>query len=368
MKQDIVDRLKLLALDQGFDALALMPGPNLFYATHLNFFVSERPIVFFIPVEAAPAVVLPKLEAGKARAAGFQTFTYTDEQGYNVAFHAACAHLELAGARVGVESLRMRLLEARTVQRYAPNVDLVPADDLFATLRMIKSTAELDAMRRAVAVAEQAFQAWLPQLRVGMTEQEAAGRLIAALLSHGAEGLSFSPIVCAGPNGALPHAVPGPRPFQLGDWMVVDWGAVIDGYASDITRTVVFGEPEGEICTIHDVVCQANAAGRTAAKPGVTAQAIDVAARTVIEDAGYGDYFIHRTGHGLGLEAHEPPAIVGGNELVLRPGMTFTVEPGIYIPDLGGVRIEDDVTITEDGAETLTQLPRAPFVVPGDTI
>jgi len=365
MKQNYVDKLKALALAQGFDALALMPGPNLFYTTQLSFFISERPIVLLIPVDAAPAVVLPELEVAKAQAAGFQTFAYTDEEGYALAFHGACAKLELAEARVGVEALRMRLLEARILQRYAPDVELAPADDLFASLRMIKSAAEIDALRRAVAVAEIAFQEWLPQLRVGMTEQEAASCLIAALLTHGAEGLAFSPIVCTGPNGALPHAVPSARPFQVGDWVVVDWGAVVDGYDSDITRAVVFGEPTGELCKVHEIVCLANVAGRAAAKPGVAAQSVDAAVRAVIEAVGYGDYFIHRTGHGLGLEAHEAPSIMGGNETLLQPGMTFTVEPGIYIQGLGGVRIEDDVAITKDGAETLTTLARAPFVIPG---
>jgi len=361
-----VEQMAQLAESRGLDALALMPGPNLFYATGLSFFVSERPVVALCPVDAPLAVVLPEFEASKATSAGYEVFTYTDEEGFALAFHEACASLELADARLGVEALRMRLLEARILQRYAPGVELAPADDLFAELRMVKSTAELDAMQCAVAIAEHAFELWLPQLRVGMTEREAAARLIAALLSNGADALAFDPIVCAGPNGAMPHAHPGSRPFQPDDWVVVDWGAVADGYDSDLTRMVVFGEPAGQMAEVHEIVLRANTAGRAAVAPGVEAQAVDAAARAVITAAGYGTQFTHRTGHGLGLEAHESPYIVAGNAQSLAPGMTFTVEPGIYLEGVGGVRIEDDVVVTPAGMQTLTTLPRSPFIVRPD--
>jgi Xaa-Pro dipeptidase len=361
-----IEQMAQLAESRGLDALALMPGPNLFYATGLSFFVSERPVVALCPVDAPPAFVLPEFEASKATSAGFEVFTYTDEEGYTLAFHEACATLELADALLGVEALRMRLLEARILQRYAPGVELVPADDLFAELRMVKSGAELDAMRRAVAAAELAFTLWIPQLRVGMTEREAAARLIAALLSNGADALAFDPIVCGGPNGAMPHAHPAHRPFQPGDWVVVDWGAVVDGYDSDLTRMVVFGEPTGELADVHEIVLRANEAGRAAVVPGVEAQVVDMAARAVIAAAGYGAQFTHRTGHGLGLEAHEPPYIVAGNAQPLAPGMTFTVEPGIYLEGVGGIRIEDDVVVTPEGVQTLTTLPRSAFVVRPD--
>ncbi len=361
-----VEQMAQLAESRGLDALALMPGPNLFYSTGLSFFISERPVVALCPVDAPPALVVPEFEASKATSAGFEVFTYTDEEGYALVFHEACATLELAEARLGVEALRMRLLEARILQRYAPGVELIPADDLFAELRMVKSDAELEAMRHAVAVAERAFQLWLPQLHIGMSEREAAARLIAALLSNGAAALAFNPIVCGGPNGAMPHAHPGERPFQLGDWVVVDWGAVVDGYVSDLTRMVVFGEPSAPLVDVHEIVVRANAAGRAAAAPGVAAQDVDAAARAIITAAGYGAQFTHRTGHGLGLEAHEPPYIVSGNTLTLVPGMTFTVEPGIYLEGTGGVRIEDNVVVTPHGAETLTTLPRSPFVIMPD--
>ncbi|MCJ7550921.1 MAG: Xaa-Pro peptidase family protein [Anaerolineae bacterium] len=348
----------------GLDALALVPGPNLLYLTGMSFHLSERPIVALLPADGRPSIVLPELEAGKAAAAGFDTYTYTDEDGHAFAYSQACATLELADARVGVEILGMRLLEARTIQRFAPNVELVPVDGLFAELRMVKTAEELDTMRRAVRVAEEAFLAWVPMLRAGMSEREAAALLVGALLGGGADRLAFDPIVAGGPHGSLPHAVPGDRAFQAGDWIVVDWGAVVDGYCSDLTRMVVVGEPAGQMREIHQIVLAANDAGRAAVAPGLEAQAVDAAARAAIEAAGYGRRFFHRTGHGLGLEAHEPPYIVSGNQLSLAPGMTFTVEPGIYLPDVGGVRIEDDVVVTLTGGESLTTLSRAPFVVP----
>ncbi len=345
---------------RGLDALALLPGPDLFYMTGWDFHLSERPIVALFPVDQAPAIILPAFEAGKVQ--GADVYPYTDEEGYVPAFHAACAALELADAQVGVAALHMRLFEARLLKRYAPGVELVAVDDLWAELRMRKDEEELAAMRRAVDVAQRAFLDWLSELRVGMSEREAAARLIASLLAHGADKLAFDPIIAAGPNGALPHAVPGDRLLAAGDWIVVDWGAVVDGYVSDLTRAVVLGAPVGPLLQVWDVVTRANAAGRDAVRPGVRAEAVDAAARAVIEAAGYGAAFAHRTGHGLGLAVHEAPYIMAGNAQPLGAGMTFTVEPGVYLPGIGGVRIEDDVLVTAQGCETLSTLPREPFV------
>uniref|UniRef100_UPI002ADE01E9 M24 family metallopeptidase n=1 Tax=Thermoflexus sp. TaxID=1969742 RepID=UPI002ADE01E9 len=217
---------------------------------------------------------------------------------------------------------------------------------------------EIAAMRRAVAVAEAALRMWLPEVRIRMTEREAARRLIQACFAAGADALAFEPIVVAGPSAALPHATPSDRPLGPGELMIVDFGVVVDGYVSDLTRTFALGEPDPELRRVYEVVREANAAGRAAVRPGIPAEAVDWAARAVIEAAGYGPNFLHRTGHGLGLEVHEPPYIVAGNTAPLQPGMTFTVEPGIYLPGKGGVRIEDDVVVTETGGESLTTFPR----------
>ncbi len=359
-----IARLQQEMEHKGLDCLALVPGANLLYLTGLSFHLSERPIVAFFPVDAPPAIVLPALEEPKlARAAGeLRAYSYTDEEGPATAFQQACAALELAEARIGVEGLRMRVMEARLLERYAPNSHLIPADEVMETLRICKDAGEVTAMRRAVAVVEAALRSVLAQMRPGMTEREVAGLLMGEIL-RGGEGLPFEPIVVAGPNAASPHAVPSDRPIRPGEPIVIDCGAVMGGYVSDITRTVAFGGLPEEMMRVYEVVRRANEAGRATVRPGRAAQAVDRAARAVIREAGYGDYFIHRTGHGLGLEVHEPPYIVEGNRLPLQVGMTFTVEPGVYLPGVGGVRIEDDVLVTPEGAETLTLFPRDLIVV-----
>jgi Xaa-Pro dipeptidase len=344
----------------GLDALALVPGPNLFYLTGLSFHLSERPIVALLPVDRNPAIVLPVLEAVQVERAPFrlETYPYTDEEGYTAAFQRACAALELAESMVGVEELRMRLLEARLLERYAPGCQLLPVEEVMAELRMRKDEHEIAQMRRAITITETALQATMRQIEVLMTEQALAALLKVEMLKAGGEEMSFSPIVVAGPNSASPHSTSSERPIMAGDTIIVDCGVTVGGYAADITRTFAIGGLAPEMARVYEVVRAANAAGRMAVRPGVSAEEVDWAARVLIEEAGYGEYFFHRTGHGLGLETHEPPYIVAGNKQVLEPGMTFTVEPGIYLPGQGGVRIEDDVLVTSGGAESLTTFPR----------
>jgi Xaa-Pro dipeptidase len=191
-----------------------------------------------------------------------------------------------------------------------------------------------------------------------MTERDLAGELVVQLLRQGSDSeFPFAPIVSSGPNSADPHASPGERPLQAGDMLVIDWGAAVGGYISDLTRTFAVADAPAELA-IHRIVQESNAAGRAAAKPGSTCGDVDRAARSVIEAAGYGQYFFHRTGHGIGLEAHEDPYIRGDNEQVLESGMAFTVEPGVYLPGKNGVRIEDNVVITAEGADVLSDMPR----------
>jgi len=358
-----VNRLSQLteqASERGFDALALVPGPNLFYFTGLSFHLSERPVVVLIPVDRPPAIVVPAFEAIKVEDTPIkmQVFPYTDEEGHKQAFQIACAALELAECIIGAEVFKMRLVEARLLERYAPGCCLLPAEEPLAELRMRKEEYELEHMRRAIAITESALRTTMRQVQMGMTERQVAGLLMTEMLRGGGEELSFPPIVVAGPNAASPHAAPSDRPIQVGETIVVDCGITVGGYAADITRPFAIGALEPEMARVYEVVRVANAAGRAKAGPGVAAEEVDRAARAVIEEAGYGEYFTHRTGHGLGLEVHEPPYIVAGNERLLEPGMTFTVEPGVYLPGQGGVRIEDDVLVTPDGAESLTTFPR----------
>ena len=358
-----IEALQQLQAANGVACVALMPGANLHYFTGLPSHMSERPTVAFVPSTGQLAVLLPELEAPSARwhlPGSVRLFTYTDEEGHEQAFQQAVSELELEGKPLGVEYLTMRLLEARRIEQAAPGCRLFAVEPWLPPLRMTKDTAEIECMRQAVSIAERAMQSLLDTeaIRIGRSEQEIAADLRVALLQEGAQGDAFSPTVVAGPNSASPHASASDRQLEHGEFVVIDWGAVYQGYRSDITRTFVVGSPNPEMERIHDAVLSANQAGRLAVRPQMLAQDVDRAARRVIVRSGYGQYFIHRTGHGLGLETHEPPYIVEGNQELLQPGMTFTVEPGIYVPGVGGVRIEDDVVVTASGSETLTAFPR----------
>jgi Xaa-Pro dipeptidase len=304
------------------------------------------------------------LEEGKIRGAPYEVeaFTYDDVQGPVEAFTQALQVLNLGGKKLGVEGRRMRFLELDLMasSNHAPQVS--NADAIIADLRMRKDDAEINAMRHAAGIAQQALEAMLPAVKPGTTEKELAAELTLQLLRHGSEGeLPFAPLVAAGPNAADPHGFPSDRPVRPGDMIIFDWGAAINSYFSDITRTfAIAGSPvESELIRAYAAVQTANETGKAAAKPGATGQDVDRATRAVIEDAGFGPYFIHRTGHGLGLEIHEEPDMKEGSVIPLESGMTFTVEPGIYLPGIGGIRIEDDVVITTTGSESLTTLPRS---------
>lgn len=258
----------------------------------------------------------------------------------------------------------MRLLEFRYVKAGAPGSEFPDATASLAALRVCKDADEISRMRRAVSIAQDALEAILPHIKIGMTEKEVANELVTQLLRCGSEPeMPFSPIVSSGPNSANPHASPTGRKLQPGDLLVVDWGAACQGYVSDLTRTFAVGNVDEEFVRIHNIVQQANEAGRKSGRPGSPCADVDRAARKVIEEAGYGAFFTHRTGHGIGLEGHEDPYIRGDNMQRLMPGMAFTVEPGIYIPDRNGVRIEDNMIVTEAGVESLSGMPREIRVV-----
>ena len=343
------------------DYVALMPGANLRYLTGLNLSLYERPVVFFFPREGHPASVVPALEAPGIEAHlpfEAELFAYSDEEGHPPAFERACRALNLASKRLGVEFLNMRVLELKQLEKYAPGCQVLDVGGMLSELRVIKDVEEIEHMRQAIRITEQALQEVAEAIQPGRTDLEIAAELKIAFLRAGAQGMSFEPIVVAGPESASPHAVPSGRLIELGDLIVIDCGVTYQGYVADITRTFAAGPVAPQLERVYEIVKEANAAGRAAVRPGVSAQEVDRVTRQVIAQAGYGEYFTHRTGHGLGLEVHEPPYIVEGNEELLQPGMTFTVEPGIYLPGQGGVRIEDDVLVTSQGAEILTTFPR----------
>ena len=351
------------------DAVILNPGPTLTYLTGLEFHLMERPVVLFVAPGQDPVIVLPELELPKVDLFPYkvQTFAYGElPSEWDNAFRNAAQALGLArsGKRIGVEPRQLRLLEFSHVKAGAPEADYPDASEALSQLRLKKDKAEVDAMRRAVKIAQDALEAAIPLIKIGMTERELASELVMQLLKHSSDSeFPFAPIVSSGPNSANPHASPSERKLQAGDLLVVDWGAAYGGYISDLTRTFAVGEVDAECQKIHKIVQEANAAGRAAGKPGVPCANVDIAARSVIEKSGYGKYFTHRTGHGIGMEAHEDPYMRGDNMQLLEVGMTYTVEPGIYLTNRNGVRIEDNMVITERGSESLSDMPREIRVV-----
>jgi Xaa-Pro dipeptidase len=362
VKSTRVQRLKDSISEREIDAFVVIPSPTLLYLSGIAFHLMERPTVAIFQPAGRPRLILPKLEVSKAEKSSidFELYPYEEDEASRLeAFQSVGSALGGELKYVGIEPLSMRAFELGYLQAALPDVTFLPTAEIPASLRTTKDEEEIAAMRRAVIAAEKAMENTLPQIQAGMTEMEVAAELVVQLLRAGSEPeLPFSPIVASGPNSALPHATASDRRIQPGELLIIDWGARIDGYVSDLTRTFAMGEVEIELKEIYQSVKDANAAGVEAVQPGVPCSDIDRVARSEIVQAGFGEYFIHRTGHGIGLEPHEDPNIREGNPELLEPGMTFTVEPGIYIPERGGVRIEDNVVTTQDGGECMSTFTR----------
>jgi len=359
-----LNRLLTVLQNTSLEALALAPGPSLAYLTGLRFHLLERPIVALFTKEGRAAIVLPELEALALSGAALEVFPYPEEpSAWGQAFRRAVQALYLEGRRIGVEPRWMRLLEFRYLEQAMADgsraATFLDAAEVVSGLRLCKDEQEIAALQRAVSLAQAALEATLPMIKPGLSERAIAALLLTNLLQQGSQpDLPFAPIVAAGPNAANPHAAPTDRPLQVGDLLIIDWGATVNGYVSDLTRTFAIGAVDEEAQRIYEVVRAANEAAREILKPGLPCALVDEAARRVIEQAGYGRYFVHRTGHGIGLEAHEAPYLRAGNDQPLQSGMTFTIEPGIYLPGRHGVRIEDNVVITDQGADCLSDWPR----------
>lgn len=351
---------KLLAAMRAgqIDSLALVPGANMQYLLGLTIHNSERLAVAFLGGDGSVSMALPALERPRAEAEArllVRFYPWSDAEGYGPALER-CLSEGAFGHRLGVEYTAMRVLELRAIEAVS-ELEVVDATKLLGELRMAKDADELEAMRKAVRIAEEGLAATIAAIKPGVTEREIAAVWDRSMQAAGAE-TSFTTIVASGPNSANPHHTAGDRRIERGDLVILDGGARIDGYCSDITRTIGVGELSDEAQTIYDLVLRANQAGVAAVRPGASGAQIDAAARQVIESGGYGAYFPHRTGHGLGIEIHEPPYLHAAEPAPLPEGATFTVEPGVYIAGIGGVRVEDDVVVTAEGGACLTSFPR----------
>ncbi len=352
-----LDRATETAGSTGLDALVVTPSADLVYLAGYDPPPLERLTCLVVRPGADPVLVVPRLEAMLARDAGVTELTEVRAWGETEDPYMLVRSIVGADASRVACSHRMWASHLLRLQGILPGTEFVPAAEVMGRLRAVKDSQELDLLKRAARYADEALGRLLQARLETRSERDVARTLGRHLLETGNDEVTFT-IVGSGPNGASPHHVPTAREIQVGDAVVMDFGGRTDGYCSDVTRTVAVGRPPAELPHVHEVVMEAQEEALRTVGPGVPAQEVDRAARRVIERAGFGELFVHRTGHGIGLEEHEWPYIVEGNDEPLRPGMCFSIEPGIYVPGEFGVRIEDIVTVTGTGAQRLNHAAR----------
>jgi Xaa-Pro aminopeptidase len=356
---DRLSHTRKAAADAGLDALLVTPGPDLRWLTGYEALPLERLTCLVLPSDAEPFLVAPGLEVPAVEASavpslGIEVVGWgeTDDP-----YAAIAARLGPSVVRVGLAN-RMWAEQVLRFRAALPGAEQTLAGEVLADLRMRKAPDEVDALRRAGQAIDRVHSRMGEFLVPGRTEREAVRLIGAAILEEGHETVDFV-IVGSGPNGASPHHEVGERVLERGDVVVVDiGGTTAEGYCSDCTRMYALGDPPQEFLDYFAVLHRAQLAACEHARPGVTAESVDAAARAVIDDAGFGPAFLHRTGHGIGVETHEEPYIVEGNRTVLAPGMAFSIEPGIYLAGKHGARIEDIVVTTDDGIERLNVTDR----------
>lgn len=350
------------------DLRALLITPSVDYAYLLGYLppALERLTCLVLPADGVPSLVVPRLEEPLARhrlgglADELEIIAWGETEDPIAIVRDRVEGLDGA-MRVAVQDQMWATFVLRFRAVLDP-MELVGAGRCLASLRRIKTPEEVALLRAAAGAADAAMLAITGEALAGQTEAAVSARINDLLMEAGHQSADFA-IVGSGPNSASPHHEPGERTIAAGDAIVLDIGGTRAGYASDTTRTAFVGEPPSEFLSLHEVLQEAQAAACDAVAPGVAAEAIDAAARGIIEEAGYGEYFIHRTGHGIGLEAHEEPYIVAGNSEPLEVGNAFSIEPGIYLAGRWGARIEDIVVCTADGGERLNQTPRSLYIV-----
>jgi len=349
-----IEHLKAQMAEAGLDLVAITTAPNLRYFSgfvpHLDerfnaLLVSQQQVVW-----VAPELNREQIEAH----VHFPLIAWRDEEGPQQAIRQALQKLgsprSLGIDGAGRADILLRLQEVAQPQHNQS------ADAMIALLRQVKSADEIEKLALAAAQADRAVQAAIQACRPGVSEREVAWVVESFFRQDGAEQDDFT-LVASGPNGAFPHHHYSERVLQEGDAVIIDIGATLNGYKSDITRMVYLGEPSTEFLRAYEVVNQANLAARAQVRAGVSAQEVDRAARNLLKEHGLAEFFVHRTGHGIGLEIHEPPYIMEGNQTTLQAGMTFSIEPGVYLVGKYGIRIEDIVVVTDQGVRVLSQTP-----------
>jgi Xaa-Pro aminopeptidase len=341
-------KLREALVTEGLDAILITQPENRRY---LSGFTGSAGVLLISQDQAVLATDFRYYEQVEKQAPDFRLAKIMDK------FKTLLPELvhEVGAKRVGFESAHLTVDQYKEWEEVAEGFELMPAKELVEGIRAVKDEDELGKIKQAIALADEALAHIVGFIEPGMTEKEVAWELEVFMRTHGAEKLAFDLIVGSGPNGAMPHATVSERVIQAGEPIVMDLGARIDGYNSDLTRTVCAGRPADKVKEIYDIVLEAQLAAEQGIRPGMTGKQADGIARQVIEEAGYGEHYGHGLGHGVGLAVHEKPGVGRLSEDVLGPDMVFTVEPGIYLPGWGGVRIEDIVVMREDGVEVLTQ-------------
>lgn len=345
----------------GLNAVVLGPTDSMKYLYGFHPKPDERPC-FVVVSAAGAALLMPELNAAEAKQyIAAPMYEYADEDGPHAALKQLFADLRVEPGKIAVDE-EMRTDFTLLVLGELPGSTPVLAETVIGYLRIRKDEAEIAELIRNARIADKGMEAAFAAMKPGMTEREVADIITDAFLAEGADRAAFT-IVGAGPNGAFPHHHTGQTKLQAGESVLLDIGAVSGLYVSDITRMAFLGEPSEEYQKVHDIVEKAVQAGLAAVRPGVRASEVDKAARDVITAAGYGEYFTHRTGHGLGMAGHEAPYITATSDVVLETGMVFSIEPGIYLPGKFGVRLEEIVVVREAGAEIFSELPREVRVI-----
>lgn len=355
-----LEKLMQWLREQNMEAAFITSTENVFYMTNFHCEPHERLLGLFVFPEKEPMLICPKMEESQARTAGWAHeiigFTDTDRPWDMIAKAIEKRGIDVKTIAIEKEHLNVERYEELT--KLFSKATFRAAEEKVRELRLIKDAKELAILREAAAMADYAIEVGVSAIQENRSELEVLATIEHELKKKGIHKMSFDTMVLTGANSALPHGVPGANKMQRGDFVLFDLGVIIDGYCSDITRTVAFGDISEKQKHIYDTVLAGQLQAIEACKPGVTLGEVDRAARSVIEDAGYGDFFPHRLGHGLGISVHEYPDVKEGNNTPLREGMVFTIEPGIYVPNVGGVRIEDDIYVTENGVEILTKFPK----------
>jgi Xaa-Pro aminopeptidase len=360
-----IEKLAGVITLNGLDAFFAGPSTDIEYLAGLKLFDDERVKGLMISKDGHVFALTPMLYGEEMRNALGNDAAYkiwADHEGFHRAFAEGAAEIGVTGGKIAInDGVRaVDLIEMKS----ALGADYVNGSATLSPLRRVKDETELQYMRRAGAIADAAMEDISKFIRAGISEREIQEKLTALFTAHGGEGLSFSPIVAAGPGGSMPHYQGNSKILSDGDFVVVDMGCRYKGYCSDMTRTFCVGEPSEEMKRVYSVVLEAQKTGEAAVAAGSTGQDVDRASRKVIRDAGYGEYFLNRLGHGVGIAIHEEPYIIEGNDRPLEPGNVFSVEPGIYLPGKFGVRIENLVAVKPDGkAEPLNKFTRDMIVV-----